>query len=50
MAADVIGRDPTLWELAYDGVLPKVRYGISIRVCNPQLICVRFVKADSYEA
>ena len=23
VAADVVGRDPTLWELANDGVLPK---------------------------
>jgi hypothetical protein len=37
----LLERGPTLWELANDGVLPNVRYGISIRVCDPQLICVR---------
>lgn len=31
----------------YGSSLITVRYGISMRVCNPQLICVRFVKADS---
>jgi hypothetical protein len=41
----LLERGPTLSELANDDALPKMRYGISIRVGDPQRICVRFAKA-----